>query len=360
VLRRPAAAAAAASATAATMIATPPSTAAAGVPPTVVEEEEVYDEQGGERPLWPWLVAAGFVIAAIIAGFFVYQELSGSKATVPVNNYVNEPQSHAEQQIRAAHLVPAVKKGPSERYRQGIVFKQDPSAGSKLEKDSTVTIWVSTGPPKVTVPAVKGQQWQDAQQTLVNAGLKPVEYIVPGEPRGQVAATDPGVGERVPKGSKVRVNVYSGPATATVPSVVGLSLQDAIAKLNDFGFNANPRYVNNSNAPQNQVISQSPAPGTTETKGTSVNLNVSTGPPKVTVPDVVGYTSQQAVSTLEAAGFQVNQQYQSTDASQDNIVQQQNPPGNSQAEKGSQVTIVIGQHSPGPPPPPPPTTTTTP
>ena len=74
------------------------------------------------------------------------------------------------------------------------------------------------------------------------------------------------------------------------------------------------------------------------------------------MPDVVGYTSQQAVSTLEAAGFQVIQQYVSTDASQDNIVQSQNPAGNSQAEKGSQVTIVIGQHSPGPPPP---TTTTT-
>ena len=129
VLRRPAAAAAAASATAATMIAPPPSTAAAGVPPTVVEEEEEYAEEGGERPLWPWLVAAGFVIAAIIAGFFVYQELSGPKANVPVNNYVNEQQSHAEQQIRAAHLVPVVNKGPSERYKKGIVFKQDPSRG---------------------------------------------------------------------------------------------------------------------------------------------------------------------------------------------------------------------------------------
>jgi serine/threonine-protein kinase len=359
VLRRPAAAAAtaAASATAATMIATPPSTAAAGIPPTVVEEEEEYEE-GGERPLWPWLVAAGFVIAAIIAGFFVYQELSGPKANIPVNNYVNETQKNAEQQIRAAHLVPAVKKGPSERYKQGIVFKQDPSAGSKLEKDGTVTIWVSTGPPKVTVPPVKGLKWPDAQQALVNAGLKPVKFSVPGEPKDQVAATDPGAGERVPKGSKVRVNVYSGPATAAVPSVVGLSVDEAQAKLHAAGFNGNPTFVNNSTAPQGQVISQNPAPGTTETKGTTVNFNVSNGPPQVTVPPVVGYTSQQAVSTLEAAGFQVIQQYQSTDASQDNIVQQQNPPGNSQAEKGSQVTIVVGQHSPGPPPPP--TTTTTP
>ena len=358
VLRRPAAAAAGASATAATMIATAPSTAAAGVPPTVVEEEEEYDEEGGERPLWPWLVAAGFVIAAIIAGFFVYQELSGSKATVQVNNYVNEQQSHAEQQIRAAHLVPAVKKGPNERYKKGIVFKQDPSAGSKLEKDSTVTIWVSTGPPKVTVPTVKGQKWPDAQQTLVNAGLKPVEHLVPGKTKDEVTATDPGAGERVPKGSKVRVNVSSGPETAAVPSVVGLSISDAISKLNAAGFNANPRYVNNSTAPKDQVISQSPAPGTTETKGSSVVVNVSNGPPQVTVPDVVGYTSQQAVSTLEAAGFQVQQQYVSTDASQDNIVQSQSPPGNSKAEMHSPVTIVIGQHSPGPPPPPPTTTTT--
>ncbi len=359
VLRRPAAAAAAAaSATAATMIATPPSTAAAGIPPTVVEEEEEYEE-GGERPLWPWLVAAGFVIAAIIAGFFVYQELSGSKATVPVNNYVGEKQAQAEQQIRGAHLVPAVKKGPHGSIDdKGKVFKQDPDAGAKVDKGSTVTIWVSTGPPKVTVPAVKGQQWPDAQQTLVNAGLKPFKYIVPGEPKGQVAATDPGVGERVPKGSKVRVNVYSGPETAAVPSVVGLSVDEAQTKLHEAGFNGNPTFVNNSTAPKGQVISQNPAPGTTETKGTTVNFNVSNGPPQVTVPSVVGYTSQQAVSTLEAAGFQVTPQYVSTDASQDNIVQDQNPPGNSQAEEGSHVTIVIGQHSPGPPPPP--TTTTTP
>src|SRR6478672_6150161 len=351
---RPAAAAAAASATAATMIATPPAAAVADVPPTVVEEEEVYEE-GGERPLWPWLVAAGFVIAAIIAGFFVYQELSGSKATVPVNNYVNETQKNAEQQIRAAGLQPAVNKGPNEKVPQGKVFKQDPTAGSKLEKGGTVTIWVSTGPPKVTVPAVKGQQWPDAQQTLVNAGLKPVEHIVPGDKKDQVTATDPAAGQRVPKGSKVRVNVMSGPATAAVPSVVGLSVDEAQAKLHAAGFNGNPTFVNNSTAPQGQVISQNPAPGTTAEKGTTVNFNVSNGPPQVTVPDVVGYTSQQAVSTLEAAGFLVTQQYVSTDASQDNIVQQQSPAGNSQAEKGSHVTIVIGQHSPGPPP----TTTTT-
>jgi eukaryotic-like serine/threonine-protein kinase len=358
VLRRPAAAAAAttaASATAATMIAAPPEAAAAGAPPLVVEEEE-YEERGGQdRPLWPWLVAVGFVIAAIIAGFFVWQELSGAPQVV-VNNYVGETQKNAEQQIKAANLNPDVNRVSNENVDQGKVFKQDPDPGSKIDKNGTVTIWVSTGPPKVSVPDVKGQSWPTAQQTLVNAGLQPERHIVPGDTKDQVTATDPAAGESVPKGSKVRVNVMSGPATGTVPSVVGLSLQEAIDQLNKAGFNANPKYVNNSTAPQNQVISQTPVPGSSYTKGKSVTVEVSNGPPQVTVPDVVGYTSQQAVQTLQAAGFQVNQQYQNTDPSQDNIVMSQNPAGNSTATKGAQVTIVIGQHSPGPPPP---TTTTT-
>jgi len=356
VLRRPAAAAAVASAAAATMIASPPASATGAVPPAVIAEEEEYEEGGADRPLWPWLVAIAFVIAAIIAGFFVWNELS-STPQVPVNRYVGETQTAAQQQIRAAGLVPKVNKGPKDGVKQGLVFKQDPSAGSKVDKGGTVTIWVSTGPPKVTVPAVKGESWTKAQADLVNAGLQPVKYIVPGKTADVVTATDPAGGQSVPKGTKVRVNVSSGPKIAAVPSVVGLSIQDATAKLNAAGFNPNPSFVD-STAPQGQVVSQSPAPGTSEPQGTSVRLNVSNGPKQVTVPDVVGYTSQQAVSTLEAAGFQVSQQTTATDASQQNIVQQQNPAGNAQAPEGSTVIIVVGQHSPGPPPPPPTTTTT--
>ena len=263
VLRRPAAATAAASATAATMIA--PAPADAAPPPAVVEEEE-YAEGGRDRPWWPWLVAAGFIIAAIVAGFFVWQELSGSKAQVPVNNYVNEPLKAAEQQIHAAGLVAAVNHNPSERFKKGIVFKQDPGAGTKVDKGGTVTLWVSTGPPKVQVPAVKGMKWPEAQQTLVNQGLQPEEHIVPGDTKDLVTATDPPAGQLVPKGSKVRVNVMSGPKVAAVPSVVGMNLAEAQTALHNAGFNGNPCYVN-SDAPQSQVISQNPAAARRSRKG---------------------------------------------------------------------------------------------
>ena len=349
-----AAAVAAADATAATMIA-PPARARDFPPPPLVEEEEVEERGGRDKPIWPWLVAAGFVIAAVVAGFFVWQELSGSKVTVPVGLYVNQPQATAEQQIRTAHLVPSVHHGASSNFKQGIVFKQSPDPGTHVDKGGTVTIFVSTGPPKVNVPDVKGQQWSQAQQNLTNAGLTPVEHIVPGNTKGQVTATDPPAGKAVPKGSKVRVNVMSGPQQVAVPSVVGQSLSQASAALHNDGFNVNPTYVD-STAPQNQVIHQNPAPGSSVPKGSTVNLQVSNGPPQVSVPTVVGETAQQAVSQLEGAGFTVNQQFVAvTDPSQDGIVQSQNPDGGTQATKGSTVTIEIGQSSPAPP-----TTTTTP
>jgi serine/threonine-protein kinase len=356
VLRRPATVAAAAgAATAATMIAPPAS--AGAVPPAVVEEEE-FEEGGADRPLWPWLVAAGFVIAAVIAGFFVWHELSGSTPQVAVNRYVGLPQAQAEQQIRAANLVPVAKKGPSTSVPKGKVFNQDPSAGSKVDKNGPVTIFVSTGPPKVKVPTVKGQQWPQAQQALIDAGLKPVEHIVNGPTKNQVSATDPPAGTSVPKGSTVRVNVWSGPSVGTVPNVVGVSLAQALDTIRNAGFNPSPTIVS-SDAPQNQVIHQNPAPGTSATKGTTVDLQVSNGPPQVTIPSVVGETAQQAVGDLQSAGFQANQQFVSvSDPSEDGIVQSQNPDGGSTATKGSTVTIEVGQHSPGPPAPPGTTTTT--
>jgi serine/threonine-protein kinase len=356
VLRRPAPAVAESS-TAATMIAPPASSGTRVMPPPVVAEEEEYEERRGgpDRPIWPWLVAIAFVVAAAIAGFFVWHELSGGAKQVPVGLYTNQRLGPAKSQIKAAHLQAHVLHGSSERFKRGIVFKQDPSAGTHVDKGSTITIWVSTGPPKVSVPEVKGDTWTQAQGILRNAGLQPRKFSVPGATKDQVTATDPPAGKSVPKGTIVRVKVMSGPVQATVPNVVGMSLSQATSTLNAAGFRANLSYTD-STAPKDQVISQTPASGTKEPKGTSVTVRVSNGPPEVTVPDVVGYTSQQAVQTLEAAGFQVVQQTISTGADQDNIVQSQNPPGNSQALKGSTVTIVVGQHSPGPPPP---TTTVT-
>jgi serine/threonine-protein kinase len=177
--------------------------------------------------------------------------------------------------------------------------------------------------------------------------LKPVKFGVPGNPKDQVSATDPKAGTKVPEGSTVRVNVYNGPVQATVPNVVGESFSQAQATLHNAGFNVNIAHTVPSDQPQNTVVSQNPQPGTTATKGSTVNLTLSNGPPQVQVPSVVGETSQQAFRDLVSAGFKVTQQYVSVnDPALDNLVQSQTPNGGSQATKGSTVTITIAQYSP--------------
>jgi len=353
VMRVPPAGAPAADPTSATMIAplTPATSRTRDVPLPVVLEEEYAEPGGPERSFWPWLLAAAFVIAAAIAGFFVYHELSSSTVKEPVALYQGERVAQAVQQIKAAHLVADVKHGSNEKYKKGFVYNQSPDPGSKVDKGGTVTIYVSTGPPPVSVPDVKGKQWPDAQQALTTAGLKPVEHIVPGNTKGLVTATNPPAGKSVPKGTTIRVNVMSGPQQVSVPNVVGENISTALANLHADGFNGNPTYVN-SDAPQGQVIHQNPAPGSSVPKGSTVDLQVSNGPPQVTITDVVGYSATQAVQTLQGEGFKVVQQYQSvSDQSEDGVVLAQNPAGNAQAPKGSTVTITVGQYSAGPPPP---------
>jgi serine/threonine-protein kinase len=299
-----------------------------------------------ERPVWPWLVAGLFVVAAAIAGVLVFHQLSGSGPQETVGLYTGEPVSRAVRQIRADHLVANIKHGTSATYPPGRVYDQSPQPGGHVTKGGAVTIWVSSGKPKVAIPKLAGLTWPDASKALRGLGLKPVEQIVPGgTTKGMVTGSNPGAGQKVTLGSRVTVNVTAGPKISPVPTVVGQTLAQATAALHAAGFNVNPTYVD-STAPANQVISQNPAPSTPEPAGTIVNVQVSNGPPQKQVPDVVGETAQQAVSDLQAAGFKVKQVAQATsDVTQQGIVVAQTPAGNSQAGTGSTVTIYVGQFS---------------
>ena len=340
IIRRPASfiPAAAAAATAATMIAPRP---------TAGRTAEYYDdaEPPRHRPVWPWFAAAAFVLIAAAAGWFAYHELHGNgKPIVGVELYVNESQAAAVLHIKAINLVPNPKQAPSETTQAGLVFKQSPGEGTRVHEGSTVTIWVSTGKPKVTIPGgLVGQQEADVVKQLQGLKLDPKVFTVPGNQAGVVTAVSPGSGQKVVEGSTVRVNVQAGPKPVTVPKVIGMSINPALDTLHQLGFKVNPNYVD-SNQPQNQVVDQSVPAGQTAPQGSTISVDVSNGPQTVPVPGVVGQQQDQASTTLQNAGFKVvPQPVPVTDPTQQGIVQSQSPTG--QAAKGSTVTIQVGQYS---------------
>ena len=134
------------------------------------------------------------------------------------------------------------------------------------------------------------------------------------------------------------------PPTATVPNVVGLPRERAIARLAEAGFNASVIEVD-SLEPEGIVAAQTPAVGTTTDLGIAVRLEVSTGkPPKTEVPGSIGLTESDARAALEEAGFVVEVVYEEVkDQSKEGTVVRQDPPGGTPAAEGSTVTIVVGK-----------------
>ena len=307
------------------------------------------------RPVWPWVLSILLLIAAGAAAWFAYTKIQDQLAAnkpvaVPLVSGIN--QDLAVKKLQDAGLTPSKHFRPSADVPKGTVIDQSPAAGTKVQKNTTVDISVSNGPPTVTVPSVKGQSRDAAISTLVNAGLNPKAFPVPStQPVDTVVGQDPVAGKVVEKGSAVRINYSSGPAQVAVPSVIGLTFDQASVTLQQQGFGVK-RVDVDSNDPKGNVVNQSPT-GQAQ-KGSTITLSVSKGPKQSTVPDVTSQDTGSARSTLQAAGFKVVVQQQDVnDPGLDGIVLSQNPTGGTKANQGSTVTITVGHLITSAPPPPP-------
>jgi beta-lactam-binding protein with PASTA domain len=288
--------------------------------------------------------------------------LSVSAATVvPVPNVVGQKTATAVAKLKAVGLGAQVTTVPA-KAAAGTVLAENPQAGTRVGKGSTVALRVSKG--QATVPDVRGQDTTSAQAALRAAGLVPAVFQVPSaEPKGTVTGQNPLPDKKVARGSKVRINVSAGagpsggttttqsttttPTTATrqvqVPNVVELQQNVAQRRLNRAGLAVRVQYIASSKA-SGLVVDQSPAAGTSAKKGSRVQISVSLGPNATTtqVPDVVGQDQQTATTTLQDAGFQVQViTVSATDPSQNGNVVDEQPVGGSRAPQGSTVTIYV-------------------
>jgi eukaryotic-like serine/threonine-protein kinase len=329
-------------ATPATMVAAPPR------PPAEVLYE--YEQPRRGRPVWPWLLVLLLLLAAGLTGWFVFQQVRDELAdagTVGVPYLIDLRETQAVGQVLDAGLEPNVIREANPDVEAGFVFEQEPKFGEKVDPGSTVDIKVSTGPPQTEVPDVVGQTRDEAVAALARADLdaKIVE-VYSEKDTGTVTAQNPKGGEKVKVGTRVQINISRGARPLTVPSVVGQPYESAASALEGAGFKVARRDID-SDQPAGTVIDQNPASGQSAPAGTTVTLSVSKGPVESQVPDVSSQAEDDAVATLEAAGFEVDVQREGTDdPALDGFVLQQDPAGGSRAPKGSTVTIVVGQFTP--------------
>ena len=207
-----------------------------------------------------------------------------------------------------------------------------------------------TRPTTVTVPNVVSYPLNTARTVLQNAGFQVSVIRVPSRrPVGQVIGELPQGGSRVDEGSRVSLTVSGGPGNVQVPaSIVGDTLAQAKKALRTAGLRWGHIFRQASRQfAEGQVITTNPQPGQAAPVNSQVNLFVSTGPPKVNIPDVTGESEGQAKSDLHNAGFSSVVTSTQTSSATPGTVISQNPSGGSLVVPSSTtVSLVIAKAVP--------------
>jgi len=296
-------------------------------------------ERGPRR--WPWVVLA--LLVALGIGVGIWALLQNSRVTVPDQTGKQESAATVDLANRGFEVKVHRRESGSP---VGQVIGQSPEAGTKVDKGSTVTLQVSSGPGTAQVPLLTGLKQAEAIKALNRRGLQAdvTSQHSATVPKGEVIRTSPADGEVVPKGFHVNLVVSSGPQQVKVPDVTSLTTAAAHSQLHNAGLEFNDDQVT-SDQPKGTVIAQDPAGGTPVNKGSSVTLTISKGPDTAPVPNVSGQgqTPDQATSTLQGAGFKVQvKEIPTKDQTQDGKVIRQRPQPGTQLKKGRTVVIYVG------------------
>jgi beta-lactam-binding protein with PASTA domain len=293
---------------------------------------------------WPW-IALGLLVL-LLAGLFAYLAMAGLLAPerVGVPKVVGRQVLQARERLERAGFVVRERRAPSQE-EIGVVVDQDPNAGEKADKGSTVSLEVSQGPGEVAVPSVSNLPKARAIKQLNDAGLKVNEDPEHSDTvrKGLAIRTVPKEGEQVQRGTRVRLLVSSGPEQVPVPNLVGLSRESAEAKLGDLGLLVSIE-EQNSDQTEGEVIAQDPAGGVRLDPGSRVTLTISKGPKQVEVPDVSGLDPAAATRRLRAAGLEVAQRERATvNPVDDGAVLEQRPAAGTQVDSGRTIVIIVGK-----------------
>ncbi|GAB7181906.1 Stk1 family PASTA domain-containing Ser/Thr kinase [Kitasatospora sp. Ki12] len=301
-----------------------------------------------------WIVLAIAAVLVLVGTFFVAQAMFGDKGTkdpvkVAAPNLVGRTLADAKTAAAAAGSKLVVAEGeklacPDANIKKDQVCTQNPVAGLQVAETSTITVQLSSGPAKATVPPVVGKTKDQALQALAAAGFTNVgtpEYKDDDNaPQDTVTAQDPAANASADPTAPIKLTVSQGKSKINVPSVVGAQKEDAQNTLQGLGFQV-VIAPQTTPAPDpskvNTVASQSVPANTKAAANTKITLTVFKAPDKAQVPPLQNQKLSDAIAQLAKAGlgYTVVAGPQDPNAT----VQMTNPGAGTQVDPNTQVQL---------------------
>ncbi|MCS0601746.1 Stk1 family PASTA domain-containing Ser/Thr kinase [Streptomyces sp. LP11] len=312
-----------------------------------------YDDQPGRRRQQQkksntstiLLVVAGVLvlIGAILIGKWAFSGSGGGDDKVSVPSFVGQTQATARKMAANVDLKVSITKKECDDQPSGKVCSQDQDPETKVEKNTSIGLVVSTGAPKVTVPDVRGIQYDQAESQLKDKGFDVEKKTeVSSQTPGVVTAQDPQGGVKKQKGTTITLTVAKAEEKVSVEDVTGLSCDQAKAKLKAQGLVPTCNDTSSTNPDDNgKVLNTNPAAGQQVSKNTPVAVNVGKvdQPTQTDVPNVQGQTLKDAKQILQGKGFT---NIQVTGSNDDNArVLSQTPGQGTQADPANTQIVLV-------------------
>lgn len=197
----------------------------------------------------------------------VTQAADADDDMVPVPDLMGKTETEAQELCASVNIGMSYKGEEASTQEKGKISFQDPVAGTKVAKNSTVNYYLSKGSESITLTDMFGQNGASAQETLESQGLTvQINKIYPDESQssmvdiGCVLDTEPAAGTTVKAGDTVTLTISRGinyGDSVQMPDVTGMEKNDAIAKLGKF-ININVEMQMSTDVAEGTVISQDP------------------------------------------------------------------------------------------------------
>ena len=199
---------------------------------------------------------------------------------------------------------------PKKKWRKRILFA---ALAVVLLMGGSAAAYVTVLNPKNPVPALVGLSEAEARNQIAKFGwgINIAKERSDEVDTGAVIRTDPVTGANVAKRDTITLVISEGRTLSVLEDVTGLVVAEALAKIEALGLVAQQADVADETIAAGTVISWSIpdqptlATGDSVVKGTTVAVNVSSGPAPRVVPDLSGKTLAEATAELTALGLVV-------------------------------------------------------
>jgi len=215
-----------------------------------------------------WALALLALVLLSTAAWALLGQDPPKTQTVAVPEVTGQPYDAAKAELEAVNFTVEKVEEPDDTVPTGDVISQDPAGGSLEEPGTTITLTVSTGKETVTMPSLGSYTFDDAKNLLEGDQYQlkvEKEERDSSAPQDEVINSNPPEGSDVEKGSTVTLYVSRG--EASVPNVVGKSVNDAVNILEDAGFD-----VEVSGPDNGKVTEQDPGAGEDLAQGETVEI----------------------------------------------------------------------------------------